>query len=476
MRKTSIIETLIAPPKGNDTYLPITMSTLEWCANTARPTHMGLSHWVATNFDINLTTAREFIQVIKRIGLITAFQGNNIRLTDLGRRITLSDPTQQKHLLVQQLMKRCTVITQLLEIFSEFPRSLQLDETIDALHHCLPTPLPADQVEFRLIWLSSLGCLKRVQHQTYQITDFGTAIFSEYSSRQETLTLSSLNDAPPESVVEIIQQPELPLVDTLTHELMESANDSGSPQRLELALADAFRFLGFKVENLGRSGESDFLIHASIGSKSYKVVGDAKSRHKGKVAVIDYYALKQHLLKEKAQYTLVVADTFAEGRLPQQAEANGVVLLTISVLITWLRFHSISPLNLEAYRLLFTTPGLRSEFPFQLKQAAEQRLSAAQLLGDLIETIQEAYHHGLNHPLSATQLLPMLVMRQKALLYSDQQIAQALNLLSYPAISGIVGDNASGVDLLVNRTMLAQILHSLAHQIENWEEREWFTS
>ncbi|MCZ7543286.1 MAG: restriction endonuclease [Anaerolineae bacterium] len=143
-------------------------------------------------------------------------------------------------------------------------------------------------------------------------------------------------------------------------ELNDAATDGQTPQRLEGAVAQAFEYLGFAVDQIGGSGDTDVRAHAPIGPASYTVVVDAKARRGGKVQDLQAYALQEHLRKNEADYAVVVAGNFAEGRVVRQAEDGGIVLLPVAVLGAWLRLHESTPLNLSQHRAMFATPGLRS--------------------------------------------------------------------------------------------------------------------
>jgi len=104
-----------------------------------------------------------------------------------------------------------------------------------------------------------------------------------------------------------------PLAAHLITELQKASNDTESPRRMELAVAEVFRFLGFHTQHLGKSGEGDVLISANLGSRSYKIIADAKSRQDGKLKTLDGDTLEGHRQKENAEYSLVVAQSFSGG-------------------------------------------------------------------------------------------------------------------------------------------------------------------
>jgi len=255
----------------------------------------------------------------------------------------------------------------------------------------------------------------------------------------------------------------------LVAELEKAATDSQSPEHLELAVAEAFEFLGFAVDQLGESGDTDVLVQANIGPESYVVIVDAKSRKAGKLQTLDAYTLHEHLRNNEADYAVVVAGSFAGGKVIRQARDNDVVLLSVPVLSTWLQLHSRTPLNLDEYRVMFTVPGLLDDPPAALISAADKRDQWAHLLVDLIELIQETYEHGLNQTLPSDQLFAMLVTRLRGVRYPKQQVQEAIALLTHPAIEAALGNGETGISLAMNRATLVQALRALADQIETAE-------
>jgi len=66
----------------------------------------------------------------------------------------------------------------------------------------------------------------------------------------------------------------------IIEKLNESQNKSDSPDEFEIALTDAFNFLGFKAKTIGGKGDTDVLLTANIGKESYKVDVDGKTSKK----------------------------------------------------------------------------------------------------------------------------------------------------------------------------------------------------
>ena len=108
--------------------------------------------------------------------------------------------------------------------------------------------------------------------------------------------------------------------------LKETQNKSDSPNKYEIALTDAFRFLGFRAKTIGGSGDTDVLLTANIGKESYKVDVDGKTSKNDKIseAQINWPSLKDHKEKNNSDFVVVVGPSFAGGNLETRAEKYDV--------------------------------------------------------------------------------------------------------------------------------------------------------
>jgi hypothetical protein len=211
------------------------------------------------------------------------------------------------------------------------------------------------------------------------------------------------------------------------------------------------------------------LVRATIGPGSYAAIVDAKARRDGKLQNLEVYTLQEHLKNNAADYAVVVAGRFAEGKVVRHAKENGIVLLSASLLSAWLQLHARTPLNLAEYHAVFATPGLLEALPTSLTSATEEQGRWAHLLVDLVELIEETYEHGLNQLLPSDQLFAMLVTRMRGVRYPKQQVQEAIAFLTHPAIRAALGDDEAGISLAVTRGTLAHKLRALAAQVETVE-------
>ena len=95
-------------------------------------------------------------------------------------------------------------------------------------------------------------------------------------------------------------------LEEIIQNLKDTQNRSDSPNEYEIVLTDAFKFLGFQAKTIGGKGDTDVLLTANIGKKSYKVDVDGKTSKNEKIsdAQINWLSLKDH--KEKNNSNFVV--------------------------------------------------------------------------------------------------------------------------------------------------------------------------
>src|SRR5207244_1994273 len=106
------------------------------------------------------------------------------------------------------------------------------------------------------------------------------------------------------------------------------------------------RFLGYHVELRGNPGLAgpDLIATAQVPGRFYRIVLDAKSRANGHLPGLDVLTLVEYKQQHKADYAVVVAGSFADGKMVRHAQEQDVTLLTIDALSEWVRLHVATPL------------------------------------------------------------------------------------------------------------------------------------
>jgi len=172
--------------------------------------------------------------------------------------------------------------------------------------------------------------------------------------------------------------------------LKETQVKSQSPTEFEVAVRDAFAFLGFEAELIGGSGDTDVILTANIGKKSYKICVDGKTSSTGKIsdAQIDWLSLRDHKEKNQADYVIVVGPNFSTGNLEKRADEHGVSILKTNDLIELLKSHSEFPFTLIDLKNLFAGKGDRNA---QINDLLTQHLQKIEFLNQFKTIINEIH-------------------------------------------------------------------------------------
>lgn len=246
--------------------------------------------------------------------------------------------------------------------------------------------------------------------------------------------------------------------------LESAAVDSSSPARLEAAIAEALRFLGFEAEHIGGSGRADVVAYAELGVDRYSVVLDAKSSGQGRVmeGQIDWVTIQEHQRRERADLSCVVGPAFAAGRLPERAREYRTRLLDAGQLARVVRLHAESPLNLAELRPLFSDQPDIDAVLRDLATASSERARRACLLRRLLDTIDNLNRAQPDAVLAKPDLLlgSMLAQPGEPQGTTRAEIEGALNLLETAGI--LRRSNGEGYVSQTTTSGAEQILAALA--------------
>jgi len=162
----------------------------------------------------------------------------------------------------------------------------------------------------------------------------------------------------------------------IIEKLNESQNKSDSPDEFEIALTDAFNFLGFKAKTIGGKGDTDVLLTANIGKESYKVDVDGKTSKKDTIqdAQINWPSLKDHKIKN-----------------------NSNLLLTTNELIKIVEAHSKYPFTLLELKDLFAEFGSLTEQVNDLISQNQTRREFLEKFKTIIEEIEKLQNTRLGY-------------------------------------------------------------------------------
>ena len=203
---------------------------------------------------------------------------------------------------------------------------------------------------------------------------------------------------------------------SLANTLSDARN---SPDRLENAVCDGFRSLGFDVTPLGKSGEPDGVAAAHLSadeqgnSRHYRVSLEAKSKVTSGAPVsakdVGIAAVAQHRDKRECDHAIVIGPSFPTSRGETSAlgeqikddrkkskaagEAKTITLITVDDLARLVRLRPVKQIGLQKLRQLFQACSLPDEsaaWVESIRQTAVERPPYRTIV-ETIEALQRKF-------------------------------------------------------------------------------------
>lgn len=436
-----------------------------------RPSRAGLVGWLQDNFAITRRSAADRERFLHKAGVFELTDGQ----------VTLSEHASRWHgegdegILIGLLHSRLQYFGEMLSELSERPQSI--DELSRAATKYNLNWDSDNQGHRRQGWLESAKLVERDGERRLVITAAGRDLLSmltlhhpdldeENTDRQppatppptEATTLPAPAATPDQQSIPVPPSPGEALAD----EIRSASTDSKNPDRLEIAIRDAFEFLGFDAEKLGGSGKTDVLVKAPLGKDdSYTVTIDAKTVGTGPLVdrQVDWDTLEEHRKQHNADYSMLVGPNPSGQRLMSRAINKSVAVLSTEQLAELCIQHADAPLGLQDYRALFEVGGAVDTTP--TSRAAEDLGRLRDLAVELCEKLTE--RTGTFGPLTAAQLMVMINQPDKP--SSVQEIQQILDTLASPLVGAVQGTSSEGYVLAIAPRIIQQRLQQLGKQI-----------
>lgn len=261
------------------------------------------------------------------------------------------------------------------------------------------------------------------------------------------------------------------VADDMAAELNHAALDSSNPERLEIAVRDAFTYLGFGAELLGGSGRTDVLVSYSVSpGETITVAVDAKSASSGIVpeGSINFDTIGEHKNQHNANLSCIVGPSFHQSRLPKWAKERGVALLSTNLLASAVRKQDQVALSVRDLAKVFNANLDPETSLMQAWSTAEQKnhLFASVVLA-LSREAQEA-----DDVTQGSLSLDNLYFLLRSNLESKPdpvEIEQAVTLLASPLIGSAI--ESSGNYVITERpASIARKLRALALAVEETDD------
>ena len=345
-----------------------------------------------------------------------------------------------------------------------------------------------NQVTYRLNWLRSGGLAEKLPDGKYRTTEAGLVFLTLVElHRPTTVAVPPPDGSRPEPVTETAQddagatgqfdanvgrgeEPSAPgtkvprtaqdLASEIGERLVSLSCDGSKHQEFEVAVRDAFAFLGFSAERLSGPGQTDVLLTGfqhpeargadDSTSWSYRVAVDAKASTNGKLAdlQVTWPALALHREKHAATFSMLVGPS-PRPRLLQFADGASVTVLSADQLATLCREHAEVPLTVADYFWLFADSdggprGGAADLSF-IAAARVQATTRRDLLAQVAETV-----NGIAADFGpANQQLVRFSLTTKTALGGDAlsaEVAAALDFLGSSWLRTLVRADSGVVD------------------------------
>lgn len=240
--------------------------------------------------------------------------------------------------------------------------------------------------------------------------------------------------------------------------------NSDNPSDFEQAIADAFHFLGFESQVIGGSGDTDVILYANIGKMSYKITVDGKTSKSGKISdrQIDWFSLRDHKKKNKADAVIVVGHDFAGGNLESRANENSVGLLQTENIVRLIDSHANYPFSLVELKELLIQRGDLSSNVDDLIQQHSVRWEFIGHIKTLINEMQLIQDGKLGY-----FTLQSLVAREKIedTEIEPDEIESIINLFQLPFINAIASTSGDQYLLTMGTEDIANIFYQISKTI-----------
>ncbi len=462
-------------PGGNASYLE-TLREVCGFVSRQRPTSQDLVGWLQNRFGLKENSASWRGRFLQNTGILE-FDSGLLQLSKFADRWYESE---DDGIVIALLHSRLQFIGEMLAELSARP--LRTEELRLAADRYGLNWERGDQIARRRRWLQSAKLTEPAGSGRIAITDAGRDLLSKLdlyvpsgitARPQPSSATNSQKTGPevdnPDSPLTDAPKPDLhtPTIDlsdakSLANRIRDASTDSKNPDRLEIAVRDAFDFLGFDAEKLGGSGKTDVLVKAPLGKEdSYTVTIDAKTVGSGSLGdhQVDWVTLEDHRKQHNADYSMLVGPNPSGQRLMSRAINKSVAVLSTEQLAELCIQHADAPLGLQDYRALFESGGAVDTV--SIGKAAQDLTRLRDLAVEICSKLAE--RTGAFGPLTAPQLMVMLGQPDKS--SSEQEIQQVLDTLASPLIGAVQGKASEGYVLATAPRVIQQRLQLLGDQL-----------
>lgn len=434
---------------GNEQYLDTLAWVVEQCLDEGCEFEL-LRQRYAARFGLNLDVAYDHLTALRRYELLEDRHGRRVATAPSARWLQ----GRQAALVIGTMHANVRFIGELLELARE-PCSklslLRLANNCYDLNWKQPGP-----IDFRLCWLRSAGFVRMLDNNEYQATQAGTA-FLELIDLHRPIT-ESTTDEPRQPISDDEPfPPKPPKIDTtppstslspsatadeIAQRLVVLSCDGAKHKEFEVAVRDAFDFLGFQTHLLSGAGQTDVVVsgvrktevadNRSTNRWQYRAVVDAKAVSKGSLTSgqVTWPAIEKHRDQHQADYALLVGPS-PSGQLLDFAAKAQIGVLAAEHLADLVGAHGAVPLPLKDYQSIFVDENGRPRGGTIELQPIEATRSQQARRRDLLLAVHQAVTDVAGKGLRADQsAISVTLNMMKGIQASPSEVIAAVELLA----------------------------------------------
>ncbi|WP_143568780.1 restriction endonuclease [Streptomyces amritsarensis] len=323
-----------------------------------------IDEFASAEFGLRPSSVASALGTLKAAGMVEQVGFGTYRSTDIAK-ACLAAPHDLDYLRV--VHSKFKFVGEILEALEEVDTPRDLAALALTRYRVPREDIP--EVRTRLQMLRECGLVEEVTWGHYRVLPLGRAMLADLPTDAPAALEATQGEGPTPGVEASLS----PTAETLR----AASRDSGSPERFEREVAEAFAHLGYDSQLFGGPGQTDVLVTAHLsGDSKYSVIVDAKSSASGKIGEtqVNFDTLKEHRAANSAEYILVVGPGFPGSRLAARAEAHGVGLLDVETLISIVEHHAQAPLTLQELRDVCSRVGVVESGVLEKRWSAEKRM------------------------------------------------------------------------------------------------------
>ena len=465
-------------PGGYDGYL----DSLRWLAQSVQEssaTRAEISKRMARRFNLTDTSVETRVSFLLKVGILRIESGIVLLPDFMKSWLRDGDSTR----VIVQLHLGAQFVGEMLEVLAEPTTTVELHRL--ACEQYSMKWETHTQIDNRRGWLQSAGLIRydKGSRHLYR-TDRGTYFLEMVGLEPPLDPRAQVEPSDSPDVVprgrEIVQGEPHIASSTPSHEqapsrggvvelvdrIASASTASSNHTEFELAVRDAFAFLGFEAEHLGGPGKTDVLLRAPLGlTSSYVVTINAKTSASGELTEgqVNWVTELEHRDKHEADYAMLVGPNCSDRRLLDRARRMSIAVLSAQGLVDLCQKHSCQPLGLLDYKSLFESGGMADLAHVEQRfKEAERCVALAKRLLDAIGSDGE--HLG---PRLARDLHGRLYVDTGTIVATQDEIQDLLDTLASPIVGAIHGDRESGYVLSCSPTVTAERLRILGKALSD---------